>query len=128
MAKNFEVEKAKLMKKIEDEEGKKKIIDAYEAKLADMDILLEELDRKEYELAEMKEENAMCLEYENMVEEMTHEILRKEEEVREWQKRYKASEDTISLQENYTESLEQLNQELTNEVADLDARISQFEA
>jgi len=58
------------MKQIQDEEGKKKIIAEYEKKLQDMDILLEELDRKESELAEMKIENEMCLEYETMVEEM----------------------------------------------------------
>ena len=33
LATNFENEKAKLMKQIEDEEGKKKIIEAYEKKL-----------------------------------------------------------------------------------------------
>jgi hypothetical protein len=77
LAQGFEAEKAKLMKQIEDEEGKKKIIADYEKKLQDMDVLLEELDRKEEELAEMKIENEMCLEYETMVEEMAQEILKK---------------------------------------------------
>lgn len=35
-----------------------------------MDVLLEELDRKEEELAEVKMENEAFLEYETMVEEM----------------------------------------------------------
>jgi hypothetical protein len=35
-----------------------------------MDVLLEELDRKEEELAEVRMENEACLEYETMVEEM----------------------------------------------------------
>jgi hypothetical protein len=35
-----------------------------------MDVLLEELDRKEVELAEVRMENEACLEYETMVEEM----------------------------------------------------------
>ena len=55
---------------VEDEEGKKKIIANYEKKLQDMDVLLEELDRKEEELAETRMENEACLEYETMVEEM----------------------------------------------------------
>jgi hypothetical protein len=42
-----------LLSRIADEEGKKKIIAEYEDKLADMDVLLEELDRKETELAEI---------------------------------------------------------------------------
>jgi len=59
-----------MTKQIADEEGKKKIIEHYQQKLADMDVLLEELDRKEEELAEVKMENEACLEYETMVEEM----------------------------------------------------------
>ena len=58
------------MKQVEDDEGKRKIIADYEKKLQDMDVLLEELDRKEEELAEVKMENEACLEYETMVEEM----------------------------------------------------------
>ena len=58
------------MQQVEDEEGKKRIIANYEKKLQDMDVLLEELDRKEEELAEVKMENEACLEYETMVEEM----------------------------------------------------------
>ena len=58
------------MVQVEDDEGKKKIIANYEKKLQDMDVLLEELDRKEEELAEVKMENEACLEYETMVEEM----------------------------------------------------------
>lgn len=46
------------------------MIEEYEKKLIDMDVLLEELDRKEEELAEVKMENEAFLEYETMVEEM----------------------------------------------------------
>lgn len=70
LAANFENEKVKLQKQVEDEEGKKKLIAIYEKKLIDMDVLLEELDRKEVELAEVRMENEACLEYETMVEEM----------------------------------------------------------
>lgn len=91
------------MKQIQDEEGKKKIIQNYEKKLQDMDVLLEELDRKESELAEMKIENEMCLEYETMVEEMAQEILKKEEENEELEKKLKSIEDILSIQEGYGE-------------------------
>lgn len=75
------------MKQIEDEEGKKKIIEAYETKLQDMDVLLEEVDRKEAEIAEVRLENEACLEYETMVEEMAQEILKKEDECAELEKK-----------------------------------------
>lgn len=84
MAKGFEEEKAGLLKKVEDEEGKKKLIAYYETKLKDMDILTEALDEKEYELAELMQEHEAVLEYENMVEEMTEEILKKESEIGAW--------------------------------------------
>lgn len=87
LAQNFENEKEKLLKQIEDEEGKKKIIEAYETKLQDMDVLLEEVDRKEAEIAEVRLENEACLEYETMVEEMAQEILKKEDECAELEKK-----------------------------------------
>jgi hypothetical protein len=62
-----------------------------------MDVLLEELDRKEEELAEVKMENEACLEYENMVEEMAQEILKKEEECDELEKRLKSMEDILAI-------------------------------
>ena len=90
LAQNFENEKEKLLKQIEDEEGKKKIIEAYEKKLQDMDILLEEVDRKDAEIAEVRLENEACLEYETMVEEMAQEILKKEDECEELEKKVKS--------------------------------------
>jgi hypothetical protein len=74
-----------------------------------MDVLLEELDRKEEELAEVKMENEAFLEYETMVEEMAHEILKKEEECNELEKKIKALEDILTIQEGYSEELEQFN-------------------
>ena len=127
LAQNFEEEKAKMAKQIEDEEGKKKIIESYEKKLQDMDVLLEELDRKEMELAEMKVENEACLEYETMVEEMAQEILKKEEECDELEKKLKSLEDILAIQEGYSENLEQYNQELTEDMAVKEAEISQIE-
>jgi len=74
-----------------------------------MDVLLEELDQKEAELAEVKMENEACLEYETMVEEMAQEILKGEEEAEELEKKIKQLEDILNIQEGYTENLEQLN-------------------
>ncbi len=97
LAANFENEKAKLQKQIEDEEGKKKLIAIYEKKLIDMDVLLEELDRKEEELAEVRMENEACLEYETMVEEMAQEILKKEEDIDKLEKNVKSLEDILTI-------------------------------
>jgi len=127
LAQGFEAEKAKLMKQIEDEEGKKKIIADYEKKLQDMDVLLEELDRKEEELAEMKIENEMCLEYETMVEEMAQEILKKVEELEEVEKKNKGLEEILGIQEGYGENLEQYNQELTEELAEKEGEFNALE-
>ena len=55
-----------------------------------MDVLLEELDRKEAEIAEVRLENEACLEYETMVEEMAQEILKKEDECAELEKKVKS--------------------------------------
>ncbi len=62
-----------------------------------MDVLLEELDRKEEELAEVRMENEACLEYETMVEEMAQEILRKEEEIDKLEKNVKSLEDILTI-------------------------------
>jgi len=71
-----------------------------------MDVLLEELDRKEEELAEVKMENEACLEYETMVEEMAQEILKKEDETMELEKKVKSMEEILAIQEGYSENLE----------------------
>lgn len=105
----FEDDRNKLLSKIADEEGKKKIISEYEDKLADMDVLLEELDRKETELAEIQMENEACMEYEEMVEGMAEEILRMENEKIKLNKKYKSMEEVLEVQEGYTENLEQFN-------------------
>jgi len=90
-------------------------------------VLLEELDRKETELAELLMENEACLEYEAMVEEMAQEILKKEDECRDHAKRIKSLEEVLGIQEGYTENLEQYNQEIIEEIAEKDALMTQFE-
>jgi hypothetical protein len=82
------------------------LIAIYEKKLIDMDVLLEELDRKEEELAEVRMENEACLEYETMVEEMAQEILKKEEDIDKLEKNVKSLEDILTIQEGYSENLE----------------------
>jgi len=88
-----------------------------------MDVLLEELDRKEGEIAEVRLENEACLEYETMVEEMAQEILKKEDECDHYEKKVKNQEDVLAIHEGYTEELEQYNMELTEENAALEAKI-----
>jgi hypothetical protein len=73
------------------------LIAVYEKKLIDMDVLLEELDRKEEELAEVRMENEACLEYETMVEEMAQEILKKEEDIDKLEKNVKSLEDILTI-------------------------------
>jgi hypothetical protein len=73
------------------------LIAIYEKKLIDMDVLLEELDRKEEELAEVRMENEACLEYETMVEEMAQEILKKEEDIDKLEKNVKSLEDILTI-------------------------------
>lgn len=92
-----------------------------------MDVLLEELDRREDELAEVKMENEAFLEYETMVEEMAQEILKKEEECTDLEKKIKSLEEILTIQEGYSEGLEQFNQEISVELAEKEAELSTIE-
>ena len=113
ISQQFQGEREKVDKLSSDEEKLKKMVTGYEQKLTDMDVLLEELDRKEHE---------------TMVEEMAQEILRKEEEAEENDKKIRGLEDILGIQEGYTENLEAYNQELNEEVAEKEAEFSQVEA
>ncbi len=44
---NFEVEKSRFLSKISDLEQRAKLVDEYEKKIEDMDILIEEVDLKD---------------------------------------------------------------------------------
>ena len=72
-------------------------------------------------------ENEACLEYETMVEEMAQEILKKEDETMELEKKIKSLEEILTIQEGYSEGLEQFNQEIGDELAEKDAELSQLE-
>jgi hypothetical protein len=76
----FEVEKSRAGSKITELAERAKLVDEYEKKLEDMDLLIEELDVKEQERLAMEARLDECLEFEKMVEEMAEEILKKEEE------------------------------------------------
>ena len=112
MSDNFTKEREKLQQKAQDDAGKKKLIAEYEKKLEDLDIVLDELDRKEDEINQLKTENEDCLEYEAMVEEMAHELLKHEEENKKCHKKIKQLYDLIRLHEEYTENLELYNEEI----------------
>lgn len=90
-------------------------------------MLLDELDRKEDEIAELKMENEACLEYETMVEEMAHEILKREEDNKRHEKKIASLYGMIALHEEYTENLELYNEEIHQELAEKDAIISKLE-
>ena len=70
----FEVEKSRLGTKISELTEKAKLVDEYEKKLEDMDLLLEEIEIKEREKKQMEERLDECLEFEKMVEDMAEEI------------------------------------------------------
>jgi len=66
----FEEEKKKLEEKMQDETAKDKLIAEQDERLKEMDFLLDEIELKEKERAEMEEKLEEIVEYENMVEEM----------------------------------------------------------
>ena len=72
-------------------------------------------------------ENEACLEYETMVEEMAHEILKREEDNKKYENKIKSLQNMISLHEEYTENLEQYNEEIHMELSEKDAIISKLE-
>ena len=51
---NYEVEKSKLESKFAEIKQRADLVDEYEKKLEDMDLLLEEIDNKENERAQME--------------------------------------------------------------------------
>ena len=72
-------------------------------------------------------ENEACLEYETMVEEMAHEILKREEDNKKYEKKIQSLQNMITLHEEYTENLEQYNEEIHMELSEKDAIISKLE-
>ena len=99
----FEVEKSRLGTKIEELSKRARLVDEYEKKLDDMDILLEEIEIKEQEKKQMEERLDECLEYEKMVEEMAEEILKKEDEIEELKGQIEDLEENLAVQEELNE-------------------------
>lgn len=83
------------------------MIPEYERKLEEMDFLLEEVETKERERAEMEARLDECLEFEKMVEEMAEEIIRKEDENEILLERITEIEENLAMQEEISEKLEE---------------------
>lgn len=97
----FEEERKKLEAALQDETAKDREIQELQARIKEMDFLLEEVELKEQERAEMQEKLEEIVEYENMVEEMVQEIAKKEEENEE----LRAQMAEIELEKNLMEDL-----------------------
>lgn len=93
-----------------------------------MDLLLDELEKKETELAEMKERYDEIIGYEQMVEEMVQEIANKEGEVEEMQERMIEIEEEHAMLEELVENLEKYNKELQDDLATKDKEIEGINA
>ena len=122
----FEVEKSRLGTKIEELSKRARLVDEYEKKLDDMDILLEEIEIKEQEKKQMEERLDECLEYEKMVEEMAEEILKKEDEIEELKGQIEDLEENLAVQEELNEQQEDYMKELNEEIGNKEAEMSQF--
>jgi hypothetical protein len=53
-----------------------------------------------------------------MVEEMANEIIKKEEDCDDLERKVRGMEEVLGIQEGYSENLEQYNQELTEDLAE----------
>ena len=93
----FEVEKSRLASKMSELNERAKLVDDYEKKLEDMDILIEEIENKEQEKMQMEQRLDECLEFEKMVEEMAEEILKKEDEIEELKEQIEKLEEELAV-------------------------------
>ena len=82
-----------------------------------MDFLLEEVERKEEERADMEEKLEEIVEYENMVEEMVQEIANQEELNEEMELRISELEEEMQLMEELNAGLELDNTEMQDDLA-----------
>ena len=100
------------------ETEKDKIIADQDQRLKQMDILLDELEQKDQEMADMRDKFDEILEYEIMVEEMVQEIANKDGEVEEMTERMLEIEEEHAMLEELVENLETYNKELQDEIAE----------
>ena len=68
-----------------------------------------------------------CFEFEKMVEEMTEEILKKDDEIDQLQAQIKDLEENVAIQEELNENMDDHIKELTEEVANKEAEISHLQ-
>eukprot|EP00347_Sterkiella_histriomuscorum_P006662 403351912 len=123
----FEVEKSKYNSKISDLDKRARLVEEYEKKLEDMDLLIEEIEIKDSEIKAMEEKLDEQSDFEKMVEEMAEEILKKEEDIETLQARITELEEMNAVQEELNESQDQYVKELNEEIANKDAQIFNFE-
>ena len=100
------------------ETHKDRIIAEQDARLKHMDLLLDEVEQKEQERAEMEEKLEEIMEYELMVEEMVQEIALKEGEI----------DEEHAMFEELVDNLETYNKELQDDLAVKDKEIASLGA
>mmetsp|Transcript_23707 Transcript_23707/g.29419 ORF Transcript_23707/g.29419 Transcript_23707/m.29419 type:complete len:290 (+) Transcript_23707:2180-3049(+) len=120
----FEEEKRKLENQMKNETGKDATIAGLEKQLEEMNFLLEEVERKEQERAEMEEKLEEIVEYENMVEEMVQEIANREEENEELVERIAQLEEEMELMDELNQGLELDNTEMQEELTEKEKELS----
>ena len=110
------------------ETHKDRIIAEQDARLKHMDLLLDEVEQKEQERAEMEEKLEEIMEYELMVEEMVQEIALKEGEIDDMQERMIEIEEEHAMFEELVDNLETYNKELQDDLAVKDKEIASLGA
>lgn len=101
---------------MQNETGKDKIIAEQDERLRHMDFLLEEVERKEEERADMEEKLEEIVEYENMVEEMVQELANREEQNEELLEKIQELEEVGELMEELNAGLELDNTEMQDDL------------
>ena len=90
-----------------------------------MDFLLEEVERKESERADMEEKLEEIVEYENMVDEMVTEIAEKEEENDLLTERIAELEEENTLLDELNTQLENYNKEMGDEITEKESQLAE---
>jgi hypothetical protein len=112
MTLGFEEERKRIEQRLGQDDAKDRIIQEQDARLKEMDLLLEELESKEKEVADMGARYEEVMEYEVMVEQMVNEIETKQGTIDEMQERMIEIEEEHAMMEELTENLEKYNKEL----------------
>lgn len=103
--------------------SKDKKIEELEARLAEMDFLLDEADKYEQEKSQTQQKLQEIVQYEQMVEEMCEEINNKDEELEELANKLNEAQEEERLMEELNNGLETYNKELAAEIEEKDQKI-----